>query len=229
VQHFSENTVKKENLKNKTMKKTKFILLFSCFLTFISQIQAQEKNEEKESKFNIIAYGGIGYTIVKNDNEPSYNLNSNSGDILLNYRINKKIGVATGIGIAELSGNGFNSLGNFYHERTTLKIPLLATLDYKISEKIKMIGNFGFYIQNITTDEYRFLNILQKDVYEGWNFGSQLGLGFIFKMFDNFSAGVNYSGQSDFSKFKSNNNSGINDKQKLKNLNSIGVVLMVDL
>ena len=229
MQHFRENTVIKENLKNKTMKKTKFTLLIICFLTFISQIQAQEKNEEKESKFNIIAYGGIGYAIVKNNNEPSYNLNSNSGDILLNYRINQKFGVATGIGIAELSGNGFNSLGNFYHERTTLRIPLLATLDYKISEKIKMIGNFGFYTQNISTDEYRFLNISQKDVYEGWNFGSQLGLGFVFKMFDNFSAGVNYSGQSDFSKFKSNNNSGINDKQKLKNLNSIGVVLMIDL
>jgi opacity protein-like surface antigen len=186
------------------MKKTKFTLLFICFLTFISQIQAQEKNEENESKFTIIAYGGIGYAIVKNDNEPSYNLNSNSGDILLNYRINQKFGVATGIGIAELSGNGFNSLGNFYHERTTLKIPLLATLDYKISEKIKMIGNFGFYTQNMTTDEYRFMNISQKDVYEGWNFGSQLGLGFVFKMFDNFSTGINYSGQSDFSKFKSN-------------------------
>ncbi len=211
------------------MKKIKFTLLFICFLTFINQIQAQEKKEEKVSKFNIIAYGGIGYAIVKNDNEPNYNLNSNSGDILLNYRINQKFGVATGIGIAELSGNGFNSLGNFYHERTTLKIPLLATLDYKISEKIKMIGNFGFYTQNITTDEYRFLNVSQKDVYEGWNFGSQLGLGFVFKLFDNFSAGVNYSGQSDFSKFKSTNNSGINDKQKLKNLNSIGVVLMIDL
>ena len=211
------------------MKKIKFTLLFICFLSFINQIQAQEKKEEKVSKFNIIAYGGIGYAIVKNNNEPNYNLNSNSGDILLNYRINQKFGVATGIGIAELSGNGFNSLGNFYHERTTLKIPLLATLDYKISEKIKMIGNFGFYTQNITTDEYRFLNVSQKDVYEGWNFGSQLGLGFVFKLFDNFSAGVNYSGQSDFSKFKSTNNSGINDKQKLKNLNSIGVVLMVDL
>ena len=199
------------------------------FFHHIKQLQAQEKNEEKESKFNIIAYGGIGYAIIKNDNEPSYNLNSNSGDILLNYRINQKFGVATGIGITELSGNGFNSLGNFYHERTTIKIPLLATLDYKISEKIKMIGNFGFYTQNIITDEYRFLNISQKDVYEGWNLGSQLSLGFVFKMFDNFSAGVNYSGQSDFSKFKSNNNSGINDKQKLKNLNSIGVVLMIDL
>lgn len=213
------------------MKKTKFTLLFICFLTFVSQIQAQEKNEEKESKFNIIAHGGIGYAIVKNDDAPSYNLNTNSGDILLNYRINQKYGVATGIGITELSGNGFNSLGNFYHERTTLKIPLLVTLDYKISEKIKMIGNFGFYTQNIITDEYRFLNISQKDVYEGWNFGSQLGLGFVFKMFDNFSAGVNYSGQSDFnfSKFNSNNNSGINNKQNLKNMNSIGVVLMIDL
>ena len=202
------------------MKKIKFTLLFICFLTFINQIQAQEKKEEKVSKFNIIAYGGIGYAIVKNDNEPNYNLNSNSGDILLNYRINQKFGVATGIGIAELSGNGFNSLGNFYHERTTLKIPLLATLDYKISEKIKMIGNFGFYTQNISTDEYRFLNNSQKNIYEGWNFGTQLGLGFVFKMFDNFSAGINYSGQSDFSKFKTNNNLGINDKQKLKNLNS---------
>jgi hypothetical protein len=211
------------------MKKTIFKLLLICFLACISQIRGQVKNEEKESKFNIIAYGGIGYAIVKNDQEPSYNLNSNGGDILLNYRLNQNFGVATGIGIAELSGNGFNSVGNFYHERTTLKIPLMATLDYKISEKIKMIGNFGFYTQNITTDEYRFLNISQKDVYEGWNFGSQLGLGFVFKMFDNFSAGVNYSGQSDFSKYKSNNNSGINDKQKLKNLNSIGIVLMVDL
>ena len=211
------------------MKKKKITLLFICFLTFISQIQAQEKNEEKESKFNIIGYGGIGYAIVKNDNEPSYNLNINSGDILLIYRINQKFGVATGIGISELSGNGFNSLGNFYHERTMLKIPLLATMDYKISEKIKMISNFGFYTQNISTDEYRYLNNSQKNIYEGWNFGTQLGLGFVFKMFDNFSAGINYYGQSDFSKFKTNTNVGINDKQKLKNLNSIGIILMIDL
>ncbi len=227
MQHSRENIVIKENLKK--MKTTKFILLFIIFLTFISQIQAQEKKEEKDSKFNIISYGGIGYAIIKNDNEPSYNLNSNSADILLNYRLNQKYGLATGIGVAELSGNGFNSLGNFYHERTTIKIPLLATFDYKISEKIKIIGNIGLYAQNIINDEYRFLNISQKDVYNGWNFGSQLGFGFVFKMFDNFSAGINYSGQSDFSKFKSNNNSGINDKQKLKNLNSIGIVLMIDL
>ena len=189
------------------MKKPNYILLFICFLT-ISLIQAQEK---KESKFNIIAYGGIGYAIVKNDNEPNYNLNSNSGDILLNYRINQKFGIASGVGLIELSGNGFNSLGNFYHERTMLKIPLLATMDYKISEKIKMIGNFGFYTQNITTDEYRFLNNSQKNVYEGWNFGTQLGLGFVFNMFYNLSCGLNYSGLSCCCMFKTNNILGTND------------------
>lgn len=207
------------------MKKSNFILLFICFLT-VSLFQAQE---QKDSKFNIIANGGIGYAIVINDNEPNYNLNSNSGDILLNYRINQKFGIASGIGIIELSGNGFNSLGNFYHERTLLKIPLVATMDYKISDNIKMIGNFGFYTETISTDEYRFLNNSKKNIYEGWNFGTQIGLGFVFKIFDNFSTGINYSGQSDFGKFKSETKQGINDKQKLKNLNSIGIVLMIDL
>lgn len=48
-------------------------------------------------------------------------------------------------------------------------------------------------------------------------------------MFGYFSAGINYIGQSDFSKFESNNNQGINDKQKMKNLNSLGVILMIEL
>ena len=117
------------------MKKANFILLLACFLT-INLIQAQE---EIESKFNIIAYGGIGYGIIENNNEPNYNLNSNGGDILLNYRINQKFGIATGIGLNELTGNGFNSIGNFYHDRTMLKIPLLATMDYDVSDKFRII------------------------------------------------------------------------------------------
>ena len=59
-----------------------------------------------------------------------------------------------------------------------------------------------------------FLNNSQKHI-RRLDFGTQLGLGFVLKMFDNFSAGINY-GQSDFSKFKTNTNVGINDKQKLK-------------
>jgi opacity protein-like surface antigen len=207
------------------MKKTNCLLLF-IFLLSINLIQAQEENK---SKFNILAYGGIGYGIVDNDNEPNYNLNSNNGEILLNYNLNQKFGIATGIGLNELTGNGFNSIGNFYHERTMVKIPLIATMSSNISEKIRIVGNFGFYGQTIAKDEYRFLNNTQKDIYEGWNFGAQLGLGFVFNMFDNFNAGINYIGQSDFSKFESNNNVGINDKQKMKNLSSIGIILMIEL
>ena len=207
------------------MKKSNYILLFTLFLTF-SVMQAQE---EKESKFNIIVYGGIGYGIVENDNEPNYNLNSNTIEILINYNINKKFGIATGIGLNELSGNGFNSIGNFYHERTLLKIPLLFTTSSNVTENLKLFTNFGFFGQNIINDEYRFLNETQKDIYNGWNFGAQFGFGFAFEMFDNYSIGINYNAQSDLSKFGSNNNAGINDKQKFTNLNSVGILFMIDL
>ena len=90
-------------IKNLKMKKLNYFLLFICVLS-LNLIKAQDK---KESKFNIIASGGIGYGIVENDNEPNYNLNSNNGDILLNYRINQKFGIASGIGMNELTGNGF--------------------------------------------------------------------------------------------------------------------------
>ena len=207
------------------MKKLNYILLFICVLS-LNLIKAQDK---KEFKFNIIASGGIGYGIVENDNEPNYNLNSNNGDILLNYRINQKFGIASGIGMNELTGNGFNSLGNFYHERTMIKIPLLATMNYSVTEKSRIIGNFGFYGQNITKDEYRYINNLQKNVYDGWNFGFQLGLGYVFEMSENLNIGLNFTGQSDFSKFETKNNQLISDKQKLKNLNSIGILLVFNL
>lgn len=71
----------------------------------------------------------------------------------------------------------------------------------------------GLYGQTIVKDEYRFLNNTQKDVYEGWNVGAQIGLGFLYNMFDNWSAGLTFNGQSDFSKFESNAASGIDDKQ----------------
>ncbi len=207
------------------MKKANCSLLMILFLTF-NLVHAQE---EKESKFNIVAFSGIGYGIVDNENEPNYNLNTNNVEILLNYKIKQNFGIATGIGYNELSGNGFSSLGNFYHERMMLKIPFLVTLDYPASDHIRFVSNFGLYGQNIAKDEYRFLQNTQKDLYDGWNFGAQLGLGFVFKMFDNINAGVHFSGQSGFSNFNSNNNQGINDKQKMKNLSSIGVILLIDL
>jgi hypothetical protein len=207
------------------MKTANYILLIALILS-LNLVQSQE---EKESKFNIIANGGTGYGIIESDNEPSYNLNGSAVNILLNYKVNKIFGIATGIGLNALSGNGFNSIGNFYHERSLFKIPLLATLDYNVLEKFSVIANFGFYTQNIAEDEYRFLTNTQKNVYDGWNLGAQAGLGFLFELFNHFSVGVNYNVQSDFSNFKTTNNQGINDQQKLKVLSSTGIIFMVEL
>ena len=207
------------------MKKANYLLLCVFFLT-INLIQAQEG---KPTKFNIIGSGGIGYGVVKNDNEPNYNLNSSSGGVLFSYKFHQYFGIATGMGVNDLSGNGFNSIGNFYHERKLLKIPLLATMDLKFSEKIRVIGDFGLYAQNITKDEYKFLSHTQKDIYSGWNFGSQMEVGFVMTLIPNFSLGIIYSVQRDFSQFKTKDNQVINDKQKLDNLPSIGMLLVIGI
>jgi len=207
------------------MRYTNYLLLATVLFTFNRSIA----QDDKESNFTLIGTGGIGYGIVENDDQPNYNLNSNSGDILLNYNFNKKFGIATGLGVSELTGNGFNAIGNFYHERTFLKVPLLFTINSNVSESFKVFANIGLYGQTIIKDEYRFLNNTQKDIYEGWNVGAQFGLGFLYNMFDNWSAGLTFNGQSDFSKFESNSASGIDDKQKMKNLNSFGIIFMIDL
>ncbi|MEM7108123.1 MAG: hypothetical protein AAF519_07840 [Bacteroidota bacterium] len=208
------------------MKKSNYILLFTLFLTF-NLIQAQD--EERESKFSLIGYGGFGYGTMDNDTEPNYNLNVGSAELLLTYNLNKRFGIATGIGMNELTGNGFNSIGNFYQERTLLKIPLLLSLGPSISEKFDSFVNLGFYGQNIIKDEYRFLDNTQEDIYEGWNFGAQLGVGILFKLADSYYSGINFQWQSDLSKFESSNTAGINDEQRMNNLNSVGILFMIKL
>lgn len=207
------------------MKNAVYLLMFISFL--ISNLS--QGQEQKESGFSLVGYGGIGYGIVENDRQPNYNLNSNHGEFLLNYSINKGLGLATGVGINELTGNGFNEQGNFYHERAFLRVPLLITLGSEVSESLRIIANLGFYGQNIIKDQYSFQNASQTDVYDGWNIGAQFGLGFMFRMLDKVSAGINYHGQSDFSKLESANNTGIRDKQRIQNLNSVGIIFMFSL
>ncbi len=198
-------------------------------LTFFLTGPLLYAQEHTACKWSLIGYGGIGYGVVKNDNQPDYNLNSNNGAFLLNYRLNEELGLASGIGVNELTGNAFNELGNFYHERTLLKVPLLLTINSELSAGFRIIGNLGFYGQNIIKDAYRFQTSIQEDIYSGWNFGAEFGLGFIFPVLDRISAGINYQGQSDFSKFESTDNAGISDKQKLQSLNSVGLLLIFTL
>lgn len=206
------------------MKKRNLLILVVLIFTY-NNTYSQEQNK---SKFSIIAFGGIGYGIIENDSEPNYNLNSNSGEILLNYSFNKKIGIASGIGLNQLTGNGFNSLGEFYHERNLIKIPLLLTLNGKITETTEFFGNFGFFGQNIVKDKYGFLSSSTENIYKGWNFGGQLGVGILFNFVEKMKIGFVFNSQSDFSKFEPNNQ-GTSNKQKLKSLNTIGLLLKYEL
>ena len=208
------------------MKKQNFILAIIVLFS-LSKIQAQ--NENKISKFDIYAYGGIGYTQVKNDNEPDYDLNVNTGEIILNYKAWEKIGLATGIGYSVLSGNGFNSNGNFYQKRNLIKIPLLLTINSNISENLIFTGNFGLYGQTIVKDEFQYNDKTETDVYEGINFGAQLGFGIGYQLDERLGFGINFNGQSDFNSFETNNNSTLNDKQRHKNFTSIGIFARIKL
>ncbi len=210
------------------MKKLNVMMLALSLLATIG-MQAQEQMETKESKFNILASGGIGYGIMDNDNAPNYNMNSNTGDLLLNYRVHSKFGIATGVGFNQLSGNGFNAIGNFYHERYLIRIPLLLTFDKQVADKFSIIGHLGPYAQNVFKDEYSFNAAKIEDVYDGWNFGFQLGLGFVYQIEPHFGIGINYTGQSDFIKLETRNSAVFNDEQKLKNLNTFGLVLQFNL
>lgn len=198
--------------------------LFAVNLT-----QAQDTTELKESKFSVLAFGGIGYGIMDNDNQPNYNMNSNTGDLLLNYKVHSKFGIATGVSFNQLSGNGFNVVGNFYHERFLVRIPLLLTFESKISDKFSIVGHVGPYAQSILKDEYSFNTAKIEDIYDGWNLGMQLGLGFVYQLEPHFGIGVNYTGQSDFTKFGTRNNQVFSGEQKMKNLNTFGLILLFNL
>lgn len=206
--------------------KTSTLLLTLGFILNIVVLQAQETNP---SKFNIVAYGGIGYTKVINDDAPNYDLNVNTGDLLLSYNTWKTIGIATGLGYSELSGSGFNTNGNFYQERTLIKIPLLLTLNKDITEHLIMIGNFGVYGQTIVKDEFQYINRIEKDVYEGFNFGMQLGLGIGYRFDERVGFGINFNSQSDFSSFETSDNATFKNEQKHKNLTSIGIFATIKL
>lgn len=203
------------------------LILVLTFLFSYSFIQAQQ--EEANLKFEIIAYGGIGYTKVKAHIQPSYDLNVNTGEILLNYKIWGKYGLATGIGFSEMSGSGFNKTGVFYSERNLLKIPLLFTLNQNLSDKLFITGNLGAYAQTITKDQLSYIDFGESDVYEGWNFGVQLGFGFGYNIDQKLGVGINFNAQADLSEFETSSGKSFDDNQKHKNLNSLGLFLKYKL
>ncbi|WP_416372212.1 hypothetical protein [Aequorivita sinensis] len=78
-------------------------------------------------------------------------------------------------------------------------------------------------------DQYEYLNNSQKNNYNGWNYGAQLGFGLAYRVSNRFSVGFNYGLQFDLSKFKINPDLGTDNKQKLGKLNALGIILIIEL
>jgi|GEM_PF-1217953 len=212
-------------------------LLFFCFTYFFCLSQNNKSqslptastalNIEGYSPLRLLVHGGIGFGKVKNNSNPNYNLNLDYFEFLINYRVNNLFGIATGVGLNDFSGNGFNALGNFYHEREELKLPLLATADYVINEKIRAIIGIGFYAKTNLTDDYRFLNTLEKDIYEDWSMGFQGNFSLVFKFSEILSFGLNLNTQTDFTDIEPTPGRVIDDKQRIENISALGVLLLV--
>lgn len=214
------------------MRTLEYLILLLCIVS--SQlIQAQEdqsinKQEDIPVKFNFITASGFGYGIINSEDKPDYNVNISTGEILLNYRFNNVIGLASGIGYTALSGNSFNSLGNFYHTRELLSIPLILTAKRDFTDRFRIAMEVSLYAQTILRDKYSYLDFNQKDLYDGWNFGSQISFAFLFEVLNNYYLGLNYKMQSDFSKLSTTSNATTQDKQALW-FNSIGFIFMFDI
>lgn len=196
-------------------------ILFSILM--LSSTNAQD-DTNSFNKLDLTLTTGIGYGQVKNDNEPNYNLNANIGEALLTYNFNKNFGLSTGFGWLQLSGNGFNSYGNFYHERDYIKIPLLVRSTQSITDKLNLLLSAGFYGQTIINEEHRYLLSTEKDAYEGWCFGFQGAFGFEYEVSSNWTVGINIATQSDFNKLETRNNASFQDEQNIQTLNTIGLL-----
>lgn len=202
----------------------KTLNLVVIMVLLVNVLQAQ--NNEKEDN-NTLFFGGIGYGVIKSDNEATYNLNYQYSELSYNTTFNEEFGLASGLSLIQLSGTGFNSVGNFYQERSVFQIPISLTYNKEISETSNFFGSFGVYGQTIFKDEYQYLDQAETNVYEGWNFGFNLKLGILFDIYKNIEGGFVFSSQSDLTKVDSDS-SLINDSQKMT-LNSIGLVMRLNL
>ncbi|MEM6686561.1 MAG: outer membrane beta-barrel protein [Bacteroidota bacterium] len=218
------------------MKNFNFKLLCIYILSCVTLSAQTDQNgqpyvDDSTSKFSIVAYGGVGYAVMDNEDQPDYNLDANTVDILVHYTIGTRWGLATGLGFNQLSGNGFDNVGtNFYHERSTLKIPLLLSGNYNISPKVRLVANIGLYAQTIIKDDFSFAGgITNGDIYEGWNFGLQSGIGMSYNFDEKISLGILFNTQGDFNRFDTADDVGITNSQRTRSVNTVGLLFTYNL
>ncbi len=163
------------------MKKIIYLLVFTCSLSFNS-IHAQEKDG---FRFDTMIMYGLGSGIADNSNAPDYNFRTQEFNAVFNFDFGKLFGFGTGLGFSRLSGNGFNSSGDFFHSRTLLRLPVLLTMTHPVTEYFEFYANGGFFWEHIRKDEFQYLNTTIEDLYEGSSVGAQFQIGLLINLPDN--------------------------------------------
>ena len=153
-------------------------VLLSLIISCMAFTSLKAQNKDNFSLRGIALYG-LAWGVAQNSNQPDYNYTSRSIDGLLNFDFGKLIGVSTGFGVSSLTGNGFDSSGDFFHTRTLFKIPLLMTIIYPITDNFEVYANGGFFYEQILDDEFQYLGTTINDVYDGSNIGAQAQLGLV--------------------------------------------------
>lgn len=195
---------------------------------FVPAVPADEPSflQEKNSNWRVLAYGGIGFGTVNNTKAPEYDVNFITGQFLVNYKFDSYFGVSSGVGLLEISGNGFDEKGAFYHKRKTLTIPVLFTMTYPLDTHVILMGHLGINATKPISGSYAYLKGTTSNVYTDWGLGSDVAVGLAYRFSEGFSLGFRFQTQADFIAMKSSLNT---NEQKLDKLNSLGIFLAIAL
>jgi hypothetical protein len=203
------------------MKKQLFVALAILFLS--GTTRAQETPEKKDSKFEFVVNGKLGFARLKQSGNIPLNGNLTGSDILVSYQISPKWDIASGVGIYEFNANA-TSFGNSYSLKNSyLRIPVQFNGDFSVfknekngNEKIFFTVGLGLYANTLLKQEIEAINGSIEEKNLGWNFGFSSQVGAKFLLSDALNIGIGLESQSDFTKMEKNGN-----KQRIEQFNGM--------
>lgn len=196
------------------------IVLLMLLMVATFQMYAQDRDR----KFDVYIFEGLGNAQVQNDYPVNYDLHNMHTGALFNYRFFERNGVGIGITSSDFTGNGQNQKGYFYNERKVLSIPLMYSITNKY-EKLKWFVGVGVQANKLLKDRYSYIDGEDNKPFgSGWYWSWSGSTSFTYKVHDMMSLGVMYSGNLGLSKIASENDAVFKGKQKIKYSNQIGLV-----
>jgi hypothetical protein len=170
---------------------------------------AQTTLEKKESKFELIINGKIGFAKLNQEGAITLNGNINGSDILLAYKISPKWEVATGIGTLNfnanptIAGNTASIMNNYLH------IPIQFNGEYNLfhgeeskNQNIFLTIGGGLYANTLFKQVIETVTANYENKNLGWNFGIETQVGVKFVLTNSLNIGLGLDSQSDLTRMK---------------------------